>query len=82
MVQLDIYQSVLRKLSNIPIEYLTEVDVFLTILNKEIDTKAKNKENILALAGSWNDMSDEDFEDYMKNVKQVKKEMFNREIDL
>ena len=47
MVQLDIYQSVLRKLSNIPIEYLTEVDVFLTILNKEIDTKAKNKENIL-----------------------------------
>lgn len=82
MVERNIYKSVLKKLSSIPIEYLDEVDKFLTTLSKDIDSKEKNRDNILKFAGSWNDMSDNDFEDYRKSIKDTRNNMFNRDIEL
>jgi len=82
MVERNIYKSVLKKLSSIPIEYLDEVDKFLTTLSKDIDSKEKNRDNILKFAGSWNDMSDNDFEDYRKSIKDTRSNMFNRDIEL
>lgn len=82
MTQIELYQSVLQKLSAIPVEYLLEVDKFLTTLQKE--TKQKDKKGIetLSFAGSWNDMSDEDFEEYKQVIKETRKNLFNREIEL
>jgi len=82
MTAINLYKSVLQKLSVIPPEHLIEVDVFLTALSEEIAMKEKKRLQILELAGSWSDMSEEDFDDYMQSIKVVKKDMFNREIDL
>jgi len=82
MIEYNVYKSVLEKLSSIPIEYLNEVDKFLTTLKKDINGQEKNRENILKFAGSWNDMSDSDFDDYMKSIKDLRGNMFNREIEL
>ncbi len=82
MKERNIYKSVLQKLSTIPIEYLSEVDNFLATLSKDIKSKEKNRDNILKLAGSWNDMPDNDFEDYMKSIKDSRNNMFNRDIEL
>jgi len=81
MVERNMYKSVLKKLSSIPVEYLNEVDKFLTSLTRDINHKENNRENILKFAGSWNDMSDNDFEDYMKSINDLKGNMFNRDID-
>ena len=82
MVERNIYKSVLKKLSSIPIEYLNDVDKYLTSLTNNINSKEKNRESILKFAGSWKDISNSDFEDYMKSIKDTRKDMFNRDIEL
>ncbi len=81
MTQDNVYKSVLEKLSGIPIEYLDKVDQFLTVLKKDINSKDKNRDDILKFAGSWRDMTDNDFEDYLKSIKDLKVNMFSRDIE-
>ena len=84
MTQTALYQSVLRKLGNTPVEFLPEIDRFLSQINRTNlgREKTENRKKILALAGSWSDMSDEDFQDYLQQAKQTGSELFNREADL
>lgn len=85
MNQTTLYQSVLKKLGNIPAEYLPAIDHFLSQINRAAGRekeKEENRKKILALAGSWSDMSEEDFQDYLQRTKEVGDELFNREIDL
>jgi hypothetical protein len=85
MTQSTLYQSVLKKLSNTPVELLPEIDRFLSQINHTVNLsreKAENRKKILALAGSWSDMSNDDFQDYLRQAKQTGSELFDREIDL
>ena len=71
MSQVKLYQSVLRKLSDTPTEYLPQVDSFLSELHREVQNRNDNRQEILALAGSWKGMSDEDFQDYRRRTAAV-----------
>lgn len=84
MTQAEIYKSVLKKLSDIPVDKLIEVDKFLETLKDDASNKEKEerRQKILSFAGSWNDMEQEDFDDYLDSIKQLRKNSFNREIDL
>ena len=82
MVNIETYQSVLRKLSQIPADYLKLVDDFLSSLHQKLEKKEENRIAVLALAGSWSDMSDSDFEDFLRVTKETGEELFNREIEL
>lgn len=82
MVQAELYQSVLHKLSLIPIDYLQQVDNYLTDIQEGIKNKEKNRNAILQLAGAWSDMSETDFEDYLNIAKDSGNELFNREVEL
>ena len=85
MTQTALYQSVLKKLGNTPVEFLPKIDRFLSQINRTANLereKTENRKKILALAGSWSDMSDEDFQDYLRQAKQTGSELFNREVDL
>lgn len=82
MVKVELYKSVLKKLSQIPIDYLQAVDNFLSSLSMKIEKKQQNRNAILALAGSWSDLSDEDFEDYRRATKETGEDLFNREVEL
>lgn len=76
------YQSVLHNLSLIPEEYLAQVDIFLAALKEQIEQKAGNRKEILALAGAWSDMSVEDFDAYLKAAKESGESLFDREVEL
>lgn len=39
--------------------------------------KEKNRELILKLAGTWNDMSEKDFNEYLIHAKKTGAELFN-----
>ncbi len=82
MVQAKLYQSVLHKLSTIPSEYLHQINNYLTDIQESVQNKEKNGRATMQLAGSWSDMSDSDFEDYLTIAKDSGTELFNREIDL
>ncbi|HFC00695.1 MAG TPA: DUF2281 domain-containing protein [Phaeodactylibacter sp.] len=81
MVRSNMYSSVLKKLSTIPYEYLKDVDNFLTSLNSKINSTDRRSQ-ILELAGSWKDMNQEDFDEYMKSIKDLRDDMFDKEVEL
>ncbi|NUQ26751.1 MAG: hypothetical protein HUU34_22635 [Saprospiraceae bacterium] len=82
MRQAELYQSVLRQLSLLPVEYLKLVERFVSGLNQLTQDKKKNRQAILALAGSWSDLSEQDFEDIRSVAKETGNSLFAREIDL
>ncbi len=69
-----VYKSILYKLSQIPVEYLFQVDRYLA--NITLDIKEKNRQSILSFAGAWDDMYDEDFNAYLNFAKKTGKRFF------
>lgn len=82
MTNIEIYKSVLRRLSHLSVDYLQLVDNYLSSLQAKLDKKEDNRNAVLALAGSWSDMSDEDFGDYLRVTRETGDELFNREVEL
>jgi conjugal transfer/entry exclusion protein len=82
MQQVALYQSLLRELSRLPVEYLQQVEQFVAKLNRRNNDKENNREAILALAGSWSDLSEEDFEEIHTAGKEAAASLFARQIDL
>ncbi len=77
-----IYQSILSHLSLVPTDYLLQVDNYLQNLSKEIKRKEQNRQLILKLAGSWADMEETEFNDFLATTKKIGSEMFVKHIDL
>ena len=64
------YQSILFKLSRVSVESLPQIDAYLENFTPETQAKRHNREAILSLAGSWNEMSESDFEEYLSEAKR------------
>jgi conjugal transfer/entry exclusion protein len=70
--QQNLYQSILQNLALVPMEYLRQVDDYLQTIIRQNIQKEANRQAILALAGSWNDMSEQEFrEDIKTNHKSI-----------
>ncbi|MCB0519742.1 MAG: hypothetical protein H6577_16625 [Lewinellaceae bacterium] len=82
MGQVELYQSVLEKLSHIPVEYLQQVDAYLSSLVEKAQKKKGKEKAVKSFAGAWSDMSEEDFQDYLKAAKETGNELFNRQVEL
>ena len=82
MTNIEIYKSVLRRLSQLSVDYLQLVDNYLSSLQTKLDKKEENRNAVLALAGTWPDLSEKDFEDFLRVTKETGDELFNREVEL
>ena len=71
----SIYQSILHRLSEIPVDYLPQIDNYLQKLT--IEDKRNNQLKIMQLAGCWNDMSETEFQEYLTEAKNTN--VFDRE---
>ena len=76
------YQSVLFKLSRVPVESLAQIDAYFENFMSETQAKRHNRSGTLSLAGSWNEMSENDFEEYLSEAKRSGGEMFDRDVTL
>ena len=76
------YQSILQKLSSIPVEHLERVDEFLAQFSQSRQEKEEKRRAVLNLAGSWSDMSEEDYNEFRREAKKTGNELFSREVDL
>lgn len=83
MTEIELYQSILRKLSNIPQMYLSDVDNYLSGLMKEVEKpKSTNIATVMAFADSWSDMEEDDFVDFLTETRNIRNNLFDRKIDL
>ena len=75
-MEANLYRSILQNLSQIPEEYMTQVNTFLSSLRNKTQHKDHNREEILNLAGAWSDMSESDFKEYLKTAKESGKSLW------
>ncbi len=85
MSQIELYQSILRKLGQLPVASLAELDVFLSSLVKK-RSHAKvtaYKTRLAKVAGAWKDWDDYEFNAFLDTTRQIRREMFaDRELSL
>ncbi len=77
-----IYQSILQKLGTLPVDYLQQVEAFLSQLGEEVQSKEENRQKSMSFAGAWQDMPQEAFDDYLKDAMRAGNEAFGRETGL
>ena len=75
-MEANLYRSILQNLSQIPEEYMTQVNTFLSSLRNKTQHKDHNREEILNLAGARSDMSESDFKEYLKTAKESGKSLW------
>jgi len=80
MSQIELYQSVLSKLGQLPVQELVELDAYLSmrLRRKTLKKSAKSTQsNVSKVAGAWKDWNNADFEDFLDVLKQSREEMFS-----
>jgi len=83
MTGVELYQSVLKKLSTIPQPFLQDIDVYLSnIIGKLKAQQSVDVEKVMSFSGSWSDMEENDFEDYLAETRRTRENLFGREINL
>ncbi|MFK7936858.1 MAG: DUF2281 domain-containing protein [Saprospiraceae bacterium] len=67
-----IYRSILAEISTLSPFYLKEISKFVKRLSEKATAeKEANRNKIMELAGGWNDMSDDDFSEYLDAAKET-----------
>lgn len=85
MSQIELYQSILLKLGQLPATSLADVDAFLSeiVKNKSRHKKARYQSRLAKIAGAWKDWDDQEFNAYLDTTRQIRQEMFSdREFSL
>jgi hypothetical protein len=76
------YNQIIEEINQIPIEHLTSLYYFIHSFNKQSDNNKLQKENLLKFAGSWADMSENDFKEYIEQTQIVRNNLMDRNIDI
>ncbi len=80
MSQIELYQSVLSKLGQLPFQELAELDTYLSVRLRRKPTQSQRaktaQSNVSKVAGAWKDWDNADFEDFLRVLRQTREEMF------
>ena len=74
--------NILKEIKDVPVNRLEELYQFvhsLTPNTKQTDTLRKK---ILSFGGSFSDMSNKDYNDFLHQAKKTRAKLFDRNIDL
>ncbi|MCX6162743.1 MAG: hypothetical protein NTV87_15595 [Ignavibacteriae bacterium] len=74
--------AILKEMKGIPVDRLEDLYSFVHSLNTKINKSDNLRKTILAFAGSFNDMTDKDYSDFVKETKKVRAKLFERNINL
>ncbi|NOZ61080.1 MAG: hypothetical protein GXO74_05320 [Calditrichaeota bacterium] len=69
-------KKLLDEIAKIPDEKVPDILQFLHYSRLGLGAKASSPQKILQLAGSWKDMSDGDFKDFLNDVTTRRKKAF------
>jgi hypothetical protein len=80
MVQDVLYQ----KVNQLPFELQHEVSDFVEFLLRKyhIPQHGDRRKKILSFAGAFNEMNEDDYNDFLDDMKQTRENTFNRNITL
>jgi hypothetical protein len=74
--------TILKELKNVPVDRLE--DLYSIILSLRTNTKKTEKKSkkILSFAGSFSDMIENDYNDFLNHTRETRNNLFDRDINL
>ena len=74
--------TILKEIKDIPADRLEELYQFVHSLNhkKKINSTRHNK--IMSFAGAFSDMSEKDYQDFLKETKRTRTDLFDRDSNI
>lgn len=75
-------RTILKELKNVPVNRLEDLYSIIRSFTTATTKSKSSKEKILSYAGSFSDMSPDEFNDFEKELKNTRNQLFDRNIDL
>ena len=74
--------TILKELKNVPVDRLE--DLYSIIHSLQANTKKSDKasKKVLTFAGSFSDMTENDYNDFIQQTKETRNNLFDRDINL
>lgn len=76
------FDTIIKELKNVPVNKLEDLYSIIHSLQTDIKSSEKKSKKILSFAGSFSDLSEKDYNDFLKQTREARKELFDRDIDL
>ena len=74
--------NILKEIKDVPVNRLEELYQLIHSLTPKTKPTEALRKKILSFAGSFSDMSNKDYTDYLKQTKKTRTQLFDRNIDL
>lgn len=74
--------TILKELKNVPVERLEDLYSIIHSLQANTKKSDKRSKEILSFAGTFGDMSENDYNDFLRQVKQTRNDLFDRDVNL
>ena len=76
------FDTIIKELKNVPVNKLEDLYSIIQSLQTDIKSSEKKSKKILSFAGSFSDLSKKDYNDFLEQTREARKELFDRNIDL
>ncbi|MEO8416477.1 MAG: hypothetical protein ABI472_22630 [Ginsengibacter sp.] len=74
--------TILEELNDVPVDRLQDLYSYIHSLKANPKKSQASKKKILSYVGLFNGMSQRDYDDFLKEVKRTRTDLFDRDINL
>ena len=82
MTKMLTLNTILKEIKEVPTDRLEELYQFVHSLTLKSKKNEKIRKKILSFGGSFNDMSEDDYSDFLNQTKKTRTNFFDRYIDI
>ena len=72
--------TILKELKNVPVSKLDDIYAVIRSIKSNAKKAAATRRQILAFAGCFNDLSINDYNDFLEETKRIRSNLFDRDI--
>jgi hypothetical protein len=76
------FSTILKELRNVPVDRLKDLYSIIHSLQPNTKKSETTSKKILSFAGSFDDMSENDYNDFLIQTKETRNDLFDRDINL
>ncbi len=74
--------TILKELKNVPVDRLEDLYSIINSLRSTSKKSVKKRKKILSFAGSFSDVSEVDYNEFLEHTRQTRTNLFEREISI
>lgn len=80
------FNAILKEMKDVPVNRLEEVYQFVTSMTSNVKQESRSniklRKKILSSGGILKEMSDEDYADFVSQIRKTREQLFDRKISL